>query len=41
VGFAFESQALADPTTIVGHILDTVVVSHDVEGVSYEELGDT
>jgi hypothetical protein len=27
------------PTTIVGSILDMVVVSHDVEGASYEELG--
>jgi hypothetical protein len=28
---------LADPSAIVGPVLDTVAVSHDVEGMSYEE----
>jgi hypothetical protein len=27
------------PTTIMGLVLDTVVVSRDVEGASYEEMG--
>jgi hypothetical protein len=40
VSFTFEPRALADPTTIVGPVLDTVVVSHDVEGMSYEVLDD-
>jgi hypothetical protein len=39
-GFAFEPYALADPTTISRPILDTVGVSHDVKGVSYEESDD-
>jgi hypothetical protein len=31
---------LIDPTAIVRPILDTVDVSHDVEGASYEEFDD-
>jgi hypothetical protein len=40
VGFAFKPWALVDPTAIVGLILDLIAISHDVEGVLYEESGD-
>jgi hypothetical protein len=39
VGFTLEPRALVGPSAIMGPILDMVVVSHDVEGMSYEELG--
>jgi hypothetical protein len=39
-GFSFKRSSLADPTAIVGPIIDMVAISHDVEGTSYEELGD-
>jgi hypothetical protein len=35
-GFWLRILSFADPTTIVGPILDTVAVSRDVEGASYE-----
>jgi hypothetical protein len=38
-GFSLEPRALVGPTTIMRPVLDTVDVSHDEEGVSYEELG--
>jgi hypothetical protein len=39
-GFTFEPYALVDPMAIMGHVLDTIVISHDVEGASYEESDD-
>jgi hypothetical protein len=38
-GFCLRTLSCHRPTTIVGPILDTIVVSHDVEGTSCEELG--
>jgi hypothetical protein len=38
-GFCLRTLIYCMPTTIVGPILDTVVVSRDVEGASCEELG--
>jgi hypothetical protein len=40
-GFHLGTLSVAGPSTIMGPILDTVVVSHDVEGTSCEELGGT
>jgi hypothetical protein len=40
-GFHLRTISIAGPSTIMGHVLDTVVVSHDVEGTSCEELGGT
>jgi hypothetical protein len=37
--FRLETLSVAGPSAIVGHVLYTVVVSHDVEGVSCQELG--
>jgi hypothetical protein len=38
-GFHLRTLSVASPSAIMGPILDTVVISHDVEGVSCEELG--
>jgi hypothetical protein len=38
-GFHLGTLSFACLSAIMGLILDTVAVSHDVEGVSYEELG--
>jgi hypothetical protein len=38
-GFCLGTLSLADALVIIGPILDTVVVSHDVAGTSCEELG--
>jgi hypothetical protein len=40
VGFTFEPIALANPTAIVGPILEIDDASLDVEGASYEESND-
>jgi hypothetical protein len=38
-GFCLRTLSCSGPTVIVGPILDTVVISHAVEGTSCEELG--
>jgi hypothetical protein len=38
-GFCLGTLRFAGPSAIMGPILDMVVVSHDVEGVSCDELG--
>jgi hypothetical protein len=38
-GFCLKTLSYCGPTSIMGPILNTVVVSHDVAGVSCEELG--
>jgi hypothetical protein len=38
-GFHLETLSVAGPSAIARPILDTLVVSHDVEGTSCEELG--
>jgi hypothetical protein len=37
--FLLGTLSIASPSTIMGLILDMVVVAHDVEGASCEELG--
>jgi hypothetical protein len=37
-GFCLGTLSVASPSAIVGPILDTTVISHDVEGASCEEL---
>jgi hypothetical protein len=37
--FLLRTLSIVAPSTIVGSILDTVLVSHNVEGASCEELG--
>jgi hypothetical protein len=37
--FCLKTLSYCGPTSIMGAILNTVVVSHDVAGVSCEELG--
>jgi hypothetical protein len=38
-GFCLRTLSYSRPTTIVGHILDTIVISHVVVGMLYKELG--
>jgi hypothetical protein len=37
-GFCLKTLSCCRPTAIVGPILDTIIVSHDVMGTSCEEL---
>jgi hypothetical protein len=37
--FRLGTLSIAGPSAIMGSIFDTVVISHNVEGVSYEESG--
>jgi hypothetical protein len=39
VGFCLETLSFTSPLAIMGHVLDMVVISCDVEGTSCEELG--
>jgi hypothetical protein len=38
-GFHLGTLRVAGPSAIMGPILDTIVVYHNVEGALYEELG--
>jgi hypothetical protein len=38
-GFCLRTLSFSRPTTIVGPILDRVVVSHDVKGMTCDETG--
>jgi hypothetical protein len=38
VGFCLRTLSYCRPTAIMGPILDTVVVSHNVVGTSFQEL---